>query len=47
MLSVRTEGLGELHAFLAEVVPSRLQRLKAVAEKEERSKRHGRRAEQN
>jgi DNA-binding transcriptional ArsR family regulator len=47
MLSVRAEGLAELHDFLAEVLPSRLARLKEVAEKEERAKRNVRRAEQN
>jgi DNA-binding transcriptional ArsR family regulator len=47
MLKVRAEGLGELHEFLADVLPARLLRLKDVAEKEERRKRNGRRAEQN
>src|SRR5205823_2744415 len=47
MLSVRAEGLGELHDFLAEILPARLARLKDVAEREERGKRDGRRAEQN
>src|SRR5437763_6284159 len=47
ILSVRAEGLGELHAFLAEVLPARLMRLKEVAEREERSERNGRGAEQN
>src|SRR3954463_8078241 len=44
MLSVRADGLLELHDFLAEVLPSRLDRLKEVAEKEERAERDGRRA---
>src|SRR3982074_1829948 len=47
MLSVRAEGLVELHDFLAEVLPSGLARLKEVAEKEERAARDGRRAKQN
>jgi len=47
MLSVRADGLVELHDFLAEVLPTRLDRLKEVAEKEERAERDGRRAKQN
>src|SRR5256886_8905294 len=47
MLSVRAEGLVELHDFLAEVLPTGLARLKEVAEEEERAERDGRRAEQN
>ena len=47
MLSIRAEGLGELHDFLAEVMPARLARLKDAAESEERSKRNGRRSAQN
>jgi DNA-binding transcriptional ArsR family regulator len=47
MLSVRAEGLVELNDFLAEVLPARLDRLKEVAEKEERAERHGRGAKQN
>src|SRR5438128_1690145 len=47
ILSVRAEGLGELHEFLAEVLPARLARLKEAAEKEERSSSNGRRAERN
>jgi len=47
MLSVRAEGLGELHEFLAEVIPPGLARLKTAAEREERRRRDGRRAEQN
>jgi DNA-binding transcriptional ArsR family regulator len=34
---VRPEGLGDLHGFLAEVLPSGLERLKRAAEAEERS----------
>src|SRR4051812_26491392 len=47
MLSVRAEGLVELNDFLAEVLPTSLDRLKEVAEKEEREERDGRRAKQN
>jgi hypothetical protein len=47
MLSVRAEGLVELHDFLAEVLPARLARLKEAAENEERTGRNGRRAKQN
>jgi DNA-binding transcriptional ArsR family regulator len=47
MLSVRAEGLAELHEFLAVVLPGRLDRLKEVAEREERAERDGRRAKQN
>ncbi len=47
LLSVRAEGLEDLHTFLAEVLPSRLERLKQAAEKEERSERDGRRAKRN
>ena len=34
---IRQEGLGELHDFLAEVLPSGLERLKRAAEEEDRS----------
>jgi DNA-binding transcriptional ArsR family regulator len=37
LYSTRPEGLAELHSFLAEVLPDRLQRLKQAAEAEERS----------
>jgi len=47
MLSVRAEGLAELHEFLAAVLPARLDRLKEVAEREERAQRDGRRAKRN
>ena len=47
ILSVRAEGLAELHDFLAEILPSGLARLKEVAEREERVERDGRRAKQN
>jgi DNA-binding transcriptional ArsR family regulator len=36
LYSVRREGLADLHEFLAEVLPGRLERLKQVAEEEER-----------
>ena len=47
ILSVRAEGLAELHDFLAEVLPTKLERLKEVVEKGERAERDGRRAKQN
>src|SRR2546429_1398782 len=47
MLSVRAEGLAELHDFLAQVLPGGLSRLKEVAETEERTERNARRAKQN
>ncbi|HEV3229708.1 MAG TPA: metalloregulator ArsR/SmtB family transcription factor [Solirubrobacteraceae bacterium] len=37
LYSVRAEGLSDLHSFLAEVLPARLERLKQAAEEEERS----------
>lgn len=36
LYSVRPEGLAELHAFLADVLPGRLERLKELAEAEQR-----------
>jgi DNA-binding transcriptional ArsR family regulator len=36
LYSVRAEGLTDLHSFLAELMPDRLQRLKVAAEAEER-----------
>jgi DNA-binding transcriptional ArsR family regulator len=47
ILSVRAEGLQELHEFLSEILPTRLTRLKQAAENDERTKRDGRRAKQN
>jgi|SRR4051794_14525946 DNA-binding transcriptional ArsR family regulator len=47
LYSVRTEGLADLHSFLAEVLPDNLQRLKRAAEAEERSAGARRRAERN
>src|SRR3954468_5061627 len=46
LYSVRAEGLTDLHGFLAELMPDRLQRLKAAAEAEER-REGGRRAGRN
>src|SRR3954447_14373432 len=43
--SVRAAGLADLHSFLAEVLPDRLEVLKQAAEAEERS--GGRRARRN
>jgi DNA-binding transcriptional ArsR family regulator len=37
LYSVDAEGLGDLHSFLADVLPNRLERLKQVVEQEERS----------
>jgi DNA-binding transcriptional ArsR family regulator len=36
LYSVRPEGLADLHTFLGEVLPGRLERLKQLAEEEER-----------
>ena len=36
LFSMRPEGLADLHGFLADVMPARLERLKQAAEKEER-----------
>jgi DNA-binding transcriptional ArsR family regulator len=47
MLSVRADGLGELHDFLADVLPAGLARLKQAAEQEEEAERDARRAKQN
>ena len=47
LLSVRPEGLLELDSFLAEVLPSRLARLKAAAEREQRRDRDARAARRN
>lgn len=47
LFSVRTEGLEDLHDFLAEVLPDGLQRLKQAAEEEERSGRNARTAQRN
>jgi DNA-binding transcriptional ArsR family regulator len=46
LFSVRPEGLADLHGFLAEVLPSSLERLKQAAEQEER-KVDGRAASRN
>ena len=45
LYSVRPDGLADLHTFLAEVMPGRLERLKQLAEQEERS--GARRAKRN
>ena len=37
LYSVRPEGLADLHGFLADIVPARLERLKQAVEEEERS----------
>ncbi len=47
LLSLRAEGLEELHEFLAEILPASLDRLKRAAELEEQGNRHGRAAKQN
>ena len=46
LYSVRPRGLATLHEFLAQVLPSGLERLKEAAEEEEGSRR-GRRPERN
>lgn len=46
MYSVRPEGLADLHGFLAEVLPGRLERIKQLAEDESRRGR-GRAAKRN
>jgi DNA-binding transcriptional ArsR family regulator len=47
VLSIRPEGLAELHDFLGELLPGRLERLKQVAEREERKGRRNRAAGRN
>jgi len=47
MLSVRAEGLAELNDFLAELMPSRLARLKQVAEEQEGATHNERKAKRN
>jgi DNA-binding transcriptional ArsR family regulator len=47
LYSLRPEGLSDLHAFLADVLPVGLQRLKHAAEEEERSAAHARKAQRN
>src|SRR3954463_5747941 len=39
LYSVRSEGLADLHSFLADVLPGRLDRLKQVVEEDERGSR--------
>jgi DNA-binding transcriptional ArsR family regulator len=47
LLSVRAEGLADLHTFLDQVLPAGLERLKQAAEEEERNDRNARRAKRN
>jgi len=47
LLSVRPEGLDELSDFLAEILPTSLDRLKAAAEREEQQGRNARTAKRN
>jgi DNA-binding transcriptional ArsR family regulator len=47
LYSVRPDGLADLQAFLADILPSRLERLKQVAEQEEERSRGARAAERN
>jgi DNA-binding transcriptional ArsR family regulator len=47
LYSVRSEGLSDLHSFLAEVLPAGLQRLKQAAEEEERRGAAARKARRN
>jgi DNA-binding transcriptional ArsR family regulator len=47
LLSVRAEGLTELHDFLAELMPANLERLKQAVEEQERGARDERRAKRN
>jgi DNA-binding transcriptional ArsR family regulator len=47
LLSVRAEGLTDLHTFLDELLPAGLGRLKQAAEQEERNDRNARRAKRN
>ena len=47
LLSLRPEGLAELNDFLAAILPARLERLKAAAEREEHRGRNARAAERN
>ena len=46
LYSVRAEGLQDLHGFLADVLPGRLERLKEIVEEDQRSGR-GRDARRN
>ena len=47
LLSVRAEGLADLHGFLAEMLPASLERLKHAAEEEERVGATARQARRN
>jgi DNA-binding transcriptional ArsR family regulator len=42
LLSVREEGLTELHEFLAEILPGRLDQLKSASERRQRGGRRAR-----
>jgi DNA-binding transcriptional ArsR family regulator len=47
LYSVRAEGMADLHEFLAEVLPARLERLKHAAEAEQQRKADARNADRN
>jgi DNA-binding transcriptional ArsR family regulator len=47
LLRVRAEGLEELHSFLAELLPTSLERLKRAAEREESTGQNARTAKRN
>jgi len=47
VLSVLAQGFEDLQRFLAELLPSRLERLKELAEEEERGGRDARQAKRN
>jgi DNA-binding transcriptional ArsR family regulator len=47
LYSVRSEGLADLHSFLADVLPAGLERLKRAAEQEERRGADARAAARN
>lgn len=47
LYSLQPEGLGDVHTFLADVLPSRLLNLKHAAEEEEKQKANARAAQRN
>jgi DNA-binding transcriptional ArsR family regulator len=47
LLSIRSEGLSELNDFLGEILPESVERLKEIAEREERKGRRSRAARRN
>jgi DNA-binding transcriptional ArsR family regulator len=47
LYSLRPEGFGDLHSFLADVLPAGLERLKQAAEAEQRKADAGRNAVRN